>query len=627
MDIIKNNYDVKMPYTDQYIEAINKGDIVVNKMMVLTLKRIVRYKGVQGYNKNKKDGVSYHFNSKRTNALINFADNNFSMSKGVNKLLKLALVQKVWVENIFGWDIEYNKEVVDNNMKTRYVHKIHRLINQMSIIMARGSAKTTFSMIVALLNIIVVGWEDNSFGNDVYLIGNTKKQGDIGKNLSEDLMSLPGTIPYKLNHMKHSGEPLLKATQGKVSNQLTRSTIQTLAPVYDNLDGLNGSLSIFDEIHAYTDERLIPVVNKGASNKRDNWLALYISTNGTVRDSVFDHKYKEWTQILKDDINDNILPFLYSIDDKDDYKNENVWQKAMPLLGITPTKERVKQDLDSARLSTAEMSEFMSKSMNIFTNPVTKFFDKEAYGNTELFNENLFDYEKGQYASNRAIMGIDASKTNDFYAVSFMILDVKTRIFNFKTLTFVPELSINGQNSPYNVQERDLFNSFVKRGELIAHEFPENTTDYIYNQIINFIEQNNINIVGIGYDMYQADTLVQKLKDYKLYHQNMDMIAHGYYNDSSVISKIPQMGAEMSTNFNSYKTLLVNKKIAYNSKIVAWAHSNVNTKNSNGYDKPTKDSNNKKIDPFASQLDAYAEYKKHQLYYDQQVFNLDYQHN
>lgn len=620
MELIKNDLSVKMPYTDRYIQLINEGKIVVNFLMILILKRIVRYKGVKGYSKKNKKGYSYHFNSKRTNYLIHFADNNFSMSKGENKKLKLALVQKVWLENIFGWDIEYNKEVVDNEMRKRYVHKIHRLINELAIIMARGSAKTTFAMIVALLNIIVVGWEDNVYGNDVYLIGNTKKQGDIGKNLSEDLISLPNTIPYMLRHNKNSGEPILKATVEKISNQLTKSSIQTLAPVYENLDGLNGSISVFDEIHSYTDERLIPVVKKGASNKRDNWLALYISTNGTVRDSVFDKKYKEWTEILKNDTNDNVLPFLYSIDDNDDFKDENVWQKAMPLLGITPTKEAVRKDLESAKYSTADMSEFLSKSMNIFTNPVLKFFGKESYGNTELFNENLFDYEKGQYATNRAIMGIDASKTNDFYAVSFMILDVKTRIFNFKTLTFIPEISINGQNSPYNMQERRLFNHFIEKGELNAHEYPENTTDYIYEQIINYVEQNNINIVGIGYDMYQADTLVQKLNDYKIYKQNMDMIAHGYYNDSSLISKIPQAGSEMSTNFNSYKTLLVNKKIAYNNELVAWSHDNVNTKNKNGYDKPTKDSNNKKIDPFAAQLDAYSEYKKHQIYYDREVF-------
>lgn len=620
LNIIENDFSVEMPYTDKYIELINKGKIVVNKNIIMVLKRIVRYKRTKFYNKKKKYSQSYHFNLKRSNALIYFADHNFSLSKGKNELLNLALVQKMWLENMFGWDKEYNKEIINVNLETKYIHKITRLVNHFIIIVPRGTGKSTFAMVVAVTNIICIGYENGSYGNDVYIVANTMKQGNIDKDIAKDLITLPETIPYKLNHTKEGGEPILKNTIYEMNNQLSRSNLKVLAPVYETLDGLNGSLSVFDEIHSYTNENLITVVTDGAARKRDEWLALYISTNGTLRDSVFDKKFKEWTDILKYDTNDNTLPFLYSLDEGDSIEDESVWQKAMPLLGITPTKDGVRKDLELAKHSESKMSQFLSKTMNIFTNPITRFFDDESYGNTEIFNNNLFEYGKGQFSSNRAIMGIDASKTNDFYSVSFMIKDYKSGVFNFKTLTFLPNISVNGQNSPYNKQERERFNEFAKNGELILHEYPENTTDYIYDQIIEFIEKNNINIMGIGYDMYQADTLVQKIKEYYFYRGN-DLTTHGLYNNASLISKIQQAGAEMSTNFNSYKTLLVNKKIAFNNKLTSWAHTNVNTKNTNGYDKPSKDSNNKKIDPFAAQLDAYAEYKKHQIFYDNEIFN------
>ena len=131
---------------------VERGDIPVNHYIQLVIDRVKRFKS------------QYIFKQKAADKRIDFIENETSNTKGLDTPLKLALVQKVWLE--VAWGFYHEVEVTKTDPETLEVFKAtetRRLINQNAFIVPRGSGKTTLASAIALVGLMI----DGEYGADV----------------------------------------------------------------------------------------------------------------------------------------------------------------------------------------------------------------------------------------------------------------------------------------------------------------------------------------------------------------------------------------------------------------------------------------------------------------------------
>ncbi len=92
------------------------------------------------------------------------------------------------------------------------------------------------------------------------------------------------------------------------------------------------SCAVLDEIHAHRTHDLLNVLQSAAGGRR-NPLFLFTTTEGYETPGPWPEMRRFGQQVLEGVIEaDHFLAVFYAIDDKDDEFNENIWEKANPLI-------------------------------------------------------------------------------------------------------------------------------------------------------------------------------------------------------------------------------------------------------------------------------------------------------
>ena len=140
--------------------------------------------------------------------------------------------------------------------------------------------------------------------------------------------------------------------------------IQTINAKGSTQDGWNPYLVVLDELHAHQSPTLFNVL-RSSFGSRPNQLMLIITTAGFNIAGVCYEQQTLLTKILEGTIEaDHYFGAIFAIDDGDDPFDEHVWIKANPLLGITPTLEKMQEYAGEAKQSPLSLNEFVTKRCN-----------------------------------------------------------------------------------------------------------------------------------------------------------------------------------------------------------------------------------------------------------------------
>ena len=557
-----------MRYFDQYAKLIADGKIAVCQEVKLSIERVERYKR------------EYIFKQHEADKRIDFIENECSNTKGASGKLKLALPQKVWLEVAWGFYKQAKMTKVNPDTLEEYqTTEERRLINEVPIIVPRGTGKTTLGSAIAEVGQVV----DGEYGADIQLLAYNREQAGYLFNASRAMLSNEDSLLYLMRESN-----ILRSTKQGILYEPTNSLMSIKTSDYESLDGTNAHYNIFDEVHTY-DEDFIKVVNDGSSRKRKNWITWYISTNGTKRERLFDKYYDIWIKILRGEIiNDSVMPWIYKLDSVEEIHNPDMWQKAMPLLGVTTEKETIAKDIELSKNDPAQQAELMAKTFNLPVNNYLSFFtNEECKGNAEQFDLSRFKGDDERNA--RVILGWDGSDVNDFCSCSFMIPVGDER--HFYNRKYIPRITVDNLPS----DQRRKYEQWETEGHLIIHEKEYNDQEYIFHDLREFMTENKIFPVAFGYDRWNAREIVRLVED--------------YYGDIAI--EIPQTVKELSSPLKVYKTKTKTGKVIFNDPVAVFCHMNVVVKiDGNGNIFPNKEKAKEKIDVFASQLDAYVAYEK-----------------
>lgn len=564
---LDNSNSVKMRYFDQYCELIDSGKINVNKWVALQIERVKGFK------------TKYKFIQEEADAAIDFIESQCSHTKGKRGLLKLHLAQKVWLEVSYGF--YYDKEIIETDLNTleeRVIFEERRLTNETAEIVPRGTGKTTKAAAIAKYMQIY----DGEWGASVNIIAPTRDQAGECFDASRAMNAYEESIFY-LFMEKGS----LRSTKRGEYFEPTNSLFSIKTLDYDTMDGSNNHANIFDEIHSMTIDP-IQIMNHGSQMKRKNWQSWYISTNGVVRDSVFDQYFDKWTKILTGElIDDSCQIWIYCLDDYKEIHKPEVWDKALPLLGVTYQKSDIQKMIELSKDNPVKQAEIMAKIFNLPVNNYLSYFsNEECKGYPDKFNPDLFigDDIQNVYAT----LGIDLSDVKDLSSISFKVM--KDGNYYYLNKKYIPRNTFDKLPK----DKRDKYGEWELAGHLTIHEHDYNDQKFIFDDIVSFMTKNKILPIKVGYDKWNAREIVRLFEE-----------RYG-----NVCIEVPQTVKNLSQHLKIYKELIKSGRVIFDDPVATWCHMNVNVKvdaNFNVF--PNKQKASDKIDVFASMLNAYVAFE------------------
>jgi phage terminase large subunit-like protein len=186
------------------------------------------------------------------------------------------------------------------------------------------------------------------------------------------------------NNSEHSINRSFYDAAGKKSGAIK---IQALAADSKKADGLNGNIFILDEIHAYKSANDY-FVYKQAMKAYVNKLLIGITTAGSNMNSFCYQRLQYCQKVLSKEVEDEqYFIFITKADNPDDYTNPIEHEKANPNYEVTIRAVDIMAEAQQAQNDPSARSEFLNKSLNIYTNTMSAYFD---IGEVQVSNEESY---------------------------------------------------------------------------------------------------------------------------------------------------------------------------------------------------------------------------------------------
>lgn len=460
----------------EYYQKIKSGEIKVGKWIHKIYDILI-------------DGIEqekWFYDAKKADKCVKFIETFVHHSKGRSDLLTLELWQKAIICAIFGIVREDGR----------------RQFREVILIVARKNGKSLFaSAIMACMAFI-----DKEFGADLYCLAPKLDQANIVFD------NFYKSISYEQDLMAIS-----KKRRTDIYIEMSNTTIKPIAFNDKKSDGLNPHCVICDEIASWQGQNGLRMyeVMKSALGARTQPLIFSISTSGYQNDSIYDELIMRSTSYLQGSSEETqILPFLYMIDDVEQWDSMDELEKANPNLGVSVSKEYLQEEIRIAKGSLSKRAEFITKYCNIKQNSSQAWLEYQVVDKASKKEFTLNDFRECY-----AVGGIDLSQTTDLTCAS-IVVEKGGEEYVFSQF-FMPKNRLQDlielDKVPYDI--------YVKQGYITLSG--ENYVDYkdVKAWFDMLRKEYKIMPVRIGYDRYSAQYLVDEMSQ-KGY--NMDDVYQGW---------------------------------------------------------------------------------------------------
>ena len=460
----------------EYYKKINSGEIKVGKWIHKIYDILI-------------DGIEqckWFYDANKADKCVKFIETFVHHSKGRSDLLTLELWQKAIICAIFGIVREDGR----------------RQFREVILIVARKNGKSLFaSAIMACLAFI-----DKEFGADLYCLAPKLDQANIVFD------NFYKSISYEQDLMAIS-----KKRRTDIYIEMSNTTVKPIAFNDKKSDGLNPHCVICDEIASWQGQNGLRMyeVMKSALGARTQPLIFSISTSGYQDDSIYDELIMRATSYLQGSSEETqILPFLYMIDDVEQWDSMDELEKANPNLGVSVSKEYLQEEIRIAKGSLSKRAEFITKYCNIKQNSSQAWLEYQVVDKASKKEFTLNDFRECY-----AVGGIDLSQTTDLTCAS-IVVEKGGEEYVFSQF-FMPKNRLQDlielDKVPYDI--------YVKQGYITLSG--ENYVDYkdVKAWFDMLRKEYKIMPVRIGYDRYSAQYLVDDMSQ-KGY--NMDDVYQGW---------------------------------------------------------------------------------------------------
>lgn len=444
-----------------------------------------------------------------------------------------------------------------------YTGTNERVVTSVYIEMARKQGKTAFAAGLCLYHEIA----DGEAGAEVYLAANSREQAKIAFKFCSQFAK----------KMDPKGQ-ILQIYRDYIDLNANVSTLKVLAADSSKLDGPDPSMYLLDEYHAAKDSSLKDVLQSGQGT-RESPMSMIITTAG------FDKlgpcfQYREMCVDILNGIKDDerLFTIIYSLDEKDDWKDERVWIKSNPNLEVTVKMAYIRSQVKKAVNSPIDEVGVRTKTINQWCDSMEVWIpDHHIMKCTGDVDINIFGKETECY------VGIDLSSTSDLTALSLMF--PYNGKFYFKTFYYLPEEALSTK------KYKEMYGDWARNKYLIIT--PGNVVDYDYilNDLVDL--DSKLYILKIGYDAWNSTQFVINATNRGLPMEPISQSIGNFNRPTKELERVIMSG----------------NAVIDNNPINRFCFKNVTMKfDSSGNAKPNKENNDKKIDGVIADIEALGVY-------------------
>jgi phage terminase large subunit-like protein len=545
------------PVVDAYIQGVLDGTVVVGGWIRKAIQRHIR-------DLDRKD---IYFDPEAGNFVIDFCQ-AFCIPSAQSEPMQLMPFQQTFLAVLYGW------KRLDGTRRFRRAY----------LEIAKKNGKTGLAAALSLYHLIA----DGELSARVFIAATALKQ---ARECFHEAVAMRDKHP-ELSAIvsKYGNSPVLSLYVPETNSRLMPMTRGS-----DSQDGAIVSAAILDELHRWKlTDNLWSILRYGGDTRKQPLLICITTAGASAGKSTLcwgEHEYG--TRILDGIIEDDeVCPFIFSLDPGDKIEDERNWIKPNPSLDAILPLSALRNQYREAMGKPTAMGEYKRYRLNIWTDeaadPAIDIEEWDAccredlseYPDPKRLRKESIEELKGR----RCFAGVDLAPKIDTSALVLVFPPTtpgeKWRIIEW---FWCPEDNISDRvrrdRVPYDVWERDGF----------IDPTPGNLTDvrYIAEQIVEINKQFDLR--EIAYDDAWSSELIRMLGESGFPMQKF--VSH------------PQSPIKMNGPCLELMRKIERHEFAHDrNPVMRWQMNNLrwSTQRGTGFIKPSRDRKREKIDGCAS---------------------------
>ncbi|WP_323064236.1 terminase large subunit [Limosilactobacillus reuteri] len=492
-NIIKSNITVdkiKKKYNDPATRYA--FDVLDEKLITGYLIKLAAFRHIRDLMRSEESDFEYRYDLSEVDKILKFA----AIAPNVDTGEPTALMgwQKFIFGMLFGW-----RDSLGMKRFTRVILSV-----------ARGQGKSYLMAIYMCYSFLI---ESIGLSNQDFLVTaenydqTGKLYGYINsmlKKIIED-QSVFATLAKEDDLVLHDHTGI---TMRKFNNNLRPLSFNA-----GKYDSYHFTTAVFDEVgNIKTREGTKKIVS--GQVKVPNHQYIEISTSYPDPSVPFHDEQKMIQQVMEQDFSrdgDQTLGLIWAQDSLDETMKPETWMKSNPLLYLKDQKAVLMNGLLDKRdsdMMAGTVDDFQNKNLNLWLQEATNSYLKLA--DIESAIVPSFDIRGRQ-----VYIGFDYSMFSDNTAFAFVYPyqdrhgETKWHIQQHSFIPWEKAGSIEAKEKQDGVQYREL----AKKGFCTITSHPQGmiNDDEVYAWLLDYIEDNKLDVIFFGYDTFNATTFVKQL--------------------------------------------------------------------------------------------------------------------
>lgn len=374
---------------------------------------------------------------------------------------------------------------------------------------SRGQGKTYLMAILQGYSYLI---ETMGLENQDFLVAsiNFKQTNKLFGYIKSMLRKIIETEPFK----SYAKEVDLSIQTDQIIMKNTNNVMRAISHESGQYDSFHFTTAVVDEIGEITSRDKISKIISGQV-KVKNRQFIQISTSYPNPTVPFHEDQKMIQQAMEQDWNrdaDSYLGLIWAQDSLDETFKPETWVKSNPLLTLESEREVLLQGLTDKRdsdLLAGTISDFQNKNLNMWLQESTNSFLKLS--DVSMAIVDRFDiYQRQVY------IGYDYSMFSDNTAVAFVYpyLDSKgNKRWHVEQHSFIPWEKA-GSIEAKEKQDGINYRALEKLGYCTITSHPQGliNDDQVYQWLLNYVEDNALDVVFFGYDAWGATPAIKQLE-------------------------------------------------------------------------------------------------------------------
>lgn len=463
-------------------------DVLDGKVLTGYMIKLAAFRHLQDLRRVQEGGFDFVYDQDKAEAILKFAAICPDVDTGVPQ--PLMAWQKFVLTQLCGW--------VTLRGEKRFIWA--------DVSVGRGQGKTYLMAIYMSYCYLI---EPLGLSNQDFLVSsiNFKQTNKLFGYIKLMLKQITSKEPFR-SLAQQTGLTILN---DQIIEKGPNNVMRQISHESGQYDSYHFSLAVFDEIGEITTRTKISKITSGQV-KVPNHQYVQISTAYPDPSVPFHADQKMMRGVMEKDYDrqgDRRLCLVWSQDDLNEAYKPETWIKSNPLLGLKSQHQTLLEGLKSKRdsdLMDGSFADFQNKNLNMWLQEATNSFLKLA----DIERSIIPDFS---IRGRKVYIGFDYSMFSDNTAIAFVYPYTRSdgsKHWHIEQHSFIPWEKA-GSIEAKEKQDGVAYRNYPQFCTITSHPKGLINDDQVYEWLMSFVEDNELEPVFFGYDAWGATNAIKQL--------------------------------------------------------------------------------------------------------------------